>query len=83
MLLGMGAGVVVLFLLGLLVTGTAGVTGGLTGWAFVVYLVGGIVLAVRPHTARFGAGLLIAIGVWVLIGAGVCVALLTNPRGFR
>ncbi|WP_242701839.1 hypothetical protein [Arthrobacter cavernae] len=42
--------------------------------AALVYLVGAIVLAVRPRTSRFGAGLLIAIGVWILIGAGICVS---------
>lgn len=84
MLLGMGGGVVTLFLLGLLAAETAGATRGFTAWVpFVAYLTLSIVLAVRPRTSRFGAGLLIATGVWVLIGAGICVTLLTNPRGFQ
>ncbi|MDQ4503307.1 hypothetical protein [Sinomonas sp. ASV322] len=71
-----------LFLLGLLATGISAASGAWSLLPFAVYLVGAIVLAVRPVTSRFGAGLLLAIGVWVLIGAGVCVALLNNPRGF-
>ncbi|GEB65164.1 hypothetical protein SAT01_26120 [Sinomonas atrocyanea] len=43
---------------------------------FLGYVAGAIVLTVRPATMRFGAGLLIAIGAWILIGAGLCVAAL-------
>jgi hypothetical protein len=45
---------------------------------FVAYVVVAAVLAGRPRTARFGAGLLIAIGVSLLLAAGVCVALLAG-----
>ncbi|WP_460989928.1 hypothetical protein [Sinomonas soli] len=46
---------------------------------FLAYVAGAIVLTVRPATMRFGAGLLMAIGAWILIGAGLCVALLVGP----
>jgi hypothetical protein len=49
--------------------------------AVVAYLVVAVVLAARPRTARFGAGLAIAIGVALLIGAGLCVALLAGAGG--
>ncbi len=42
----------------------------------VAYLVGSIVLATRPSTRRFGAGLLLAIGAALVILAGVCFGLL-------
>jgi hypothetical protein len=44
----------------------------------VAYLVTSIVLAVRPKTGALGGGLLIGLGVFVLLGAGTCVALLTG-----
>lgn len=44
----------------------------------LAYLVVAIVLAARRRTARFGAGLAIAIGIALLIGAGLCVALLSQ-----
>ncbi|MBK8460702.1 MAG: hypothetical protein IPL43_11395 [Micropruina sp.] len=44
----------------------------------LVYLIGSIILASRPATSRFGAGLLLAIGVVVLLGAGICFALLAS-----
>lgn len=43
---------------------------------FLAYVAAAIVLTVRSSTMRFGAGLLIAIGAWMLIGAGLCVAAL-------
>ena len=46
-----------------------------------VYLVVAIVLAVRPRTSRLGAGLLIGLGIFILLGGGVCVMALSQMRG--
>ncbi|WP_077489458.1 hypothetical protein [Sinomonas mesophila] len=55
---------------------------GVLGWGFpLVYLAGAIVLTSLPATMRFGAGLLIAIGVSMLIAAGVCFAILSGFSG--
>jgi hypothetical protein len=43
-----------------------------------VYLAIAIVLAVRPRTSRLGAGLLIGLGIFTLLGGGVCVASLAR-----
>ncbi|GAA3628157.1 hypothetical protein GCM10022200_08310 [Microbacterium awajiense] len=45
----------------------------------LIMLIAGIVLVVIPRTTRTGAGVLISMGAAVLIGGGVCVALLTVP----
>lgn len=45
---------------------------------FLAYLAAAIILAARPTTSRFGGGLLLAIGGWLVIGAGLCVALLSG-----
>ena len=47
------------------------------------YLVVAVVLAVRPRTSRLGAGLLIGLGVFTLLGGGVCVGMLAQMRGLR
>ncbi|UEL29682.1 hypothetical protein KTR40_06075 [Pseudarthrobacter sp. L1SW] len=39
-----------------------------------VYLGLAIVLAVDPRTSRWGAGLLIGLGIFTLLGGGLCVA---------
>lgn len=77
-LLGVFVGVITLVgLLWLLSAGSilpAGALDVVVGLFFVlpvVYLVTAIILAVRPRTRRFGAGLLIAIPVAIL---GVCTA---------
>jgi hypothetical protein len=44
----------------------------------IAYLVVAAVLMGRPATSRLGSGLLIAFGVSVLLGAGVCVALVST-----
>jgi hypothetical protein len=44
----------------------------------IAYLVVAAVLMGRPATSRLGSGLLIALGVSVLLGAGVCVALVSS-----
>ena len=41
-----------------------------------VYLLVAIVLAVQPRTSRWGAGLLIGLGIFTLLGGGVCVGTL-------
>jgi predicted lipid-binding transport protein (Tim44 family) len=45
---------------------------------FLAYVVVAGVLSGRRATARFGAGLFIAVGVSVLVGAGVCVAVIAR-----
>jgi hypothetical protein len=47
----------------------------------VVFLAVGIVLAVRPRTRMLGAGLLIGLGAWALLGGGLCVPLLIPTGG--
>lgn len=46
-----------------------------------VYLAAAIVLAVRPRTSRLGAGLLIGLGIFTLLGGGICVMALSQMRG--
>lgn len=46
-----------------------------------VYLGLAIVLAVRPGTSRLGAGLLIGLGIFTLLGGGICVGSLARMRG--
>ncbi|MDT0169983.1 hypothetical protein [Pseudarthrobacter sp. BRE9] len=41
-----------------------------------VYLAVAVVLAVRPRTSRWGAGLLIGLGIFTLLGGGICVGTL-------
>jgi peptidoglycan/LPS O-acetylase OafA/YrhL len=43
-----------------------------------VYLAIAIVLAVRPRTSRWGAGLLIGLGIFTLVGGGICVMVLSQ-----
>ena len=44
------------------------------------YLAVAVVLAVRPRTSRLGAGLLIGLGIFILLGGGVCVGALAQMR---
>jgi hypothetical protein len=46
-----------------------------------VYLAIAILLAVRPPTSRWGAGLLIGLGIFTLLGGGVCVGSLAAQMG--
>ncbi|GAB4099564.1 hypothetical protein [Sinomonas halotolerans] len=87
MWLGLGIGVVAIPLLAFLATAIGSslpLDSSLLGMGFLwwgpffAYLVVAIVLASRPTTTRTGAGLLLAIGAWILIGAGVCVALIAQ-----
>ena len=41
-----------------------------------VYLAIAVVLAVTPRISRWGAGLLIGLGIFTLLGGGVCVGTL-------
>jgi hypothetical protein len=43
-----------------------------------VYLAVAGVLAIRPRTSGLGAGLLIGLGIFVLMGGGICVLSLTQ-----
>ncbi|UZX02597.1 hypothetical protein F8G81_08195 [Arthrobacter sp. CDRTa11] len=45
------------------------------------YLAIGILLAVWPPTSRWGAGLLIGLGIFTLLGGGVCVGALAQMGG--
>ena len=44
------------------------------------YLAIAVVLAVWPRTSRWGAGLLIGLGIFTLLGGGVCVGFLAQMR---
>ncbi|KQQ98801.1 hypothetical protein ASF72_01245 [Arthrobacter sp. Leaf141] len=44
------------------------------------YLAIAILLAVRPPTAKWGAGLLIGLGIFTLLGGGICVGYLAQIR---
>lgn len=72
---GIGA-LALLFGLSMALTSIRWVPGYIGFLLFLGYVAGAIVLTVRPATMRFGTGLLIAIGAWILIGAGLCVAAL-------
>ncbi|WP_415854017.1 hypothetical protein [Sinomonas sp. G460-2] len=48
--------------------------------AALVYVVGACVVTGVRRWTRLGGGLLLAIGLWILIGAGVCVAQLASGR---
>ena len=45
------------------------------------YLAIAIILAVRPPTSRWGAGLLIGLGIFTLLGGGICVGSLAAQMG--
>ncbi|MET3176622.1 UNVERIFIED_ORG: hypothetical protein ABIB52_004497 [Arthrobacter sp. UYCu721] len=44
------------------------------------YLAIAIILAVWPPTSRWGAGLLIGLGIFTLLGGGICVGSLAQMR---
>jgi hypothetical protein len=50
----------------------------LFGGSGLAYLIVAISLAAQPATSRLGAGLLLAIGASILIGAGICFTLLAT-----
>lgn len=45
-----------------------------------LYAAVAVVLAVRPRTSRLGAGLLIGLGIFTLLGGGICVGSLARMR---
>ncbi len=52
---------------------------GLLLWVpFAAYFIAAIVFTALPRTTLFGAGLLIAFGASLLVGAGLCFALLAG-----
>lgn len=44
----------------------------------IIYLAAAVVLAIRRRTARLGAGLLIGLGVFSLLGGGLCIGFLAQ-----
>ncbi|WP_193341859.1 hypothetical protein [Pseudarthrobacter sp. AB1] len=49
--------------------------------SIAVYLVVAMVLAGRPRTSRLGAGLLMGLGIFTLLGGGLCVGILAQRGG--
>ncbi len=45
-----------------------------------LYVAVAVLLAVRPRTSRLGAGLLIGLGIFTLLGGGICVGSLARMR---
>lgn len=80
--LGLVVGILVLGGLGWLTFYTAAtsipVVSVVAPWLIPAYLVAAVTLALIRTTTRFGSGLLIAIGAWFVIGAGLCVALIAG-----
>jgi hypothetical protein len=79
--LGIVAGFVVLFAVYLALVFLAGPSWAAAFTPIAVILVIAIVLTVRPRTRMFGAGLLIGIGAWALLGGGLCIPLLIPTGG--
>ncbi|KIS25755.1 hypothetical protein TV39_19910 [Arthrobacter sp. SPG23] len=44
----------------------------------ILYLLVSVLLALRRRTSRFGAGLLIGLGMFTLLGGGLCVGALAQ-----
>jgi hypothetical protein len=44
----------------------------------IIYLAAAVVIAIRRRTALLGAGLLIGLGVFTLLGGGLCIGFLTQ-----
>lgn len=52
-----------------------------TYWSiFIAYLVIAVLLAVLRRTSRTGSGMLVAFGIWLLLGGEVCVGVLFQMR---
>lgn len=68
----LGVGVWALLAIGLPEAGTIVSVSGF------VYFFTALAFTLRDRTTRFGAGLLLAIGVWLLVGAGVCFTFVAN-----
>lgn len=53
--------------------------GGLAAFLpIILYLLVSVLLALRRRTSRFGAGLLIGLGMFTLLGGGLCVGALAQ-----
>ncbi|GAB2732252.1 hypothetical protein [Sinomonas soli] len=87
--LSLGLGIVYLYAVGLSMLPAIGPRGpygaplglAITFWGlFVGYLVLAVVLAVRRRTSLTGAGMLIAFGIWLLLGGELCVGVLVQMR---
>ncbi|MBP1134377.1 hypothetical protein JOE31_000609 [Arthrobacter sp. PvP023] len=53
--------------------------GGLAAFIpIILYLLVSVLLALRRRTSRFGAGLLIGLGMFTLLGGGLCVGSLAQ-----
>jgi hypothetical protein len=79
--LGILAGFGVLFVVYLLIIFLIGPSWASALAPIVVFLIVAIVLAVRRRTRMFGSGLLIGLGVWALLGGGLCIPLLIPSGG--
>ena len=79
--LGIVAGFAVLFLVYLAIIVLVGPSWASAFAPVVLFLILAIVLTVRPRTRMFGAGLLIGLGVWALLGGGLCIPLLIPQAG--
>ena len=79
--LGIFAGFFVLLIVYLLVILYAGPSWAAAFAPVTIFLVLAIVLTIRPATRMFGAGLLIGLGAWALIGGGLCIPLLIPQAG--
>lgn len=79
--LGIVGGIVVLFALYLLIILLVGPSWPAAFGPIVVFSAVAVWLAVRPRTRMFGTGLLIGLGVWALLGGGLCVPLLIPSGG--
>ncbi len=44
----------------------------------IVFLVAAVALTANPRTSNVGAGLMISLGIALVVGAGVCVALVSG-----
>jgi hypothetical protein len=79
--LGIVAGFFVLFAVYLALVFLAGPSWAAAFAPVGVFLVIAILLTIRPRTRMFGAGLLIGLGAWALIGGGLCIPLLIPYGG--
>ncbi|MGT2461974.1 hypothetical protein [Sinomonas atrocyanea] len=87
--LSLGLGLVFLYLVGLSMLPALGPRGpygaplglAITFWSlFVGYLVLAVALAIWRKTSLTGAGMLIAFGIWLLLGGELCVGVLVQMR---
>lgn len=87
--LSLGLGLVFLYVVGLSMLPALGPRGpygaplglAITFWGlFVGYLVLAVVLAIWRKTSLTGAGMLIAFGIWLLLGGELCVGVLVQVR---